>query len=157
MRTGRGYLGLLVLLGCAFAAIGCRRIKDRLDVKPIEDLIDRSGKIPDDFPRNVPVYPGAKVVGTMAIHADSGTKHGYVVWLETVDPFQQVNGYYDGALQGFEKRTDTGPGREDRVLWFVEKSSGMHAWVRIQGKVEGNPGKTAIELNVQHVPSLGSR
>jgi hypothetical protein len=153
MRTGRGHLGLLVLLCCAFAAIGCRKIKDRLDVKPLPALIDRSGKIPDDFPRNVPVYPGAKVVGTMATHADAGTKDGYVVWLETADPFQQASGHYDGALQAFEKRTDQRVRDDDRVLWLVDNSSGMHLWIRIQAK----DGKTAIELNAQHVPGLGSR
>jgi len=81
----------LILVG-AFGAAGLA-CKSR-EIKPLEDLFDRSGRLPDNFPKEIPVYPGAKITRTMLAHAtDGGMKDGCLVWLETADAPSKVTDF----------------------------------------------------------------
>ena len=66
--------------------------------------------IPDDFPKEVPVYPGAKP--TASIKSSQGTKPVWTVTLETTDSKDKVAAYYKANLSGFTQKSamDLGTG-----------------------------------------------
>jgi len=57
-----------------------------------------SGKIPDTFPKDFPVYPGAKVTGVLS-GTQQGKSNGFWLTLTTTDSFDQVVGYYTTNLK----------------------------------------------------------
>lgn len=52
-----------------------------------------SGKIPDTFPKDFPIYPGSKVVSAMS-GAEQGKSSGYWITLSTGDSLEKVASYY---------------------------------------------------------------
>lgn len=56
-----------------------------------------SGKLPDNFPKEFPVYPGAKVTSALS-GAQSGSDNGFWVTLSTADSLDKVNTYYKNQL-----------------------------------------------------------
>ena len=57
--------------------------------------INSGGKVPDDYPKDFPVYPDTKVVLTQS----SSEKHTNSLILETTDPSDKIADYYK---KGFE-------------------------------------------------------
>jgi hypothetical protein len=77
-------------------------------------------KIPDDFPKAIPVYPGARV--NMAAHAPGGQGKGaWSLSLETGDDQPTVVAYYAktmGASAGaFKKGSDLALGDTQMTVW----------------------------------------
>lgn len=56
-----------------------------------------SGTIPDSFPKDFPIYPGAKVVSAMS-GAQQGKSGGFWVTVSTGDTMDKVTTYYKGAF-----------------------------------------------------------
>lgn len=54
--------------------------------------------LPADFPSDVPLYPGAKIVATMGSNSPDGT--GYLVNFETPDSADKVAAFYKEKLGG---------------------------------------------------------
>lgn len=73
----------------------------KLAVKVTDDkgttmTLAASDKLPDDFPKSVPIYPGAKVQATLA--GKSETKEGgFMVTLSSPDPTANVGAFYKDA------------------------------------------------------------
>lgn len=57
-----------------------------------------SGKIPDTFPKDFPIYPGAIVTSAMS-GSEKGKSNGFWVTLSTADALDKVVSYYTGKLQ----------------------------------------------------------
>ncbi len=55
-----------------------------------------SGKIPDNFPKDFPIYPGAKV--TSVLSGTNKAKNGFWVTLETGDSLDKVAAFYKSEL-----------------------------------------------------------
>lgn len=56
-----------------------------------------SGTLPDAFPKDFPVYPGAKVTSSMS-GSDKGASSGFWVTLTTSDDLGKVSSFYKSAF-----------------------------------------------------------
>lgn len=56
-----------------------------------------SGKVPDTFPKDFPLYPGAKVVSSLS-GAESGKNNGFWLTMTTGDSPDAVDAYYKNGL-----------------------------------------------------------
>jgi hypothetical protein len=65
-------------------------------VKTEQGTVTTSDKLPDGFPTDVPLYPGAKVTGSVAGVQDQ--KNGAYVGMESADAFAKVRDYYKTEL-----------------------------------------------------------
>lgn len=52
-----------------------------------------SGKVPDNFPKDFPLYPGAKVTSALS-GAQSGKNNGFWLTLTTLDSVDKVSAFY---------------------------------------------------------------
>lgn len=66
------------------------------------------GKVPGDFPKSVPVYPGAKVAASWT--SSKGDKTAHVLTLESDDAPDKVVGYYKANLATLEKKFEMNSG-----------------------------------------------
>jgi hypothetical protein len=57
-----------------------------------------SGKIPDTFPKDFPIYPGAKVTAVLS-GTQQGKSNGFWVTLTTTDSLDKVSSYYTTTLK----------------------------------------------------------
>lgn len=118
---------VLVLVALALATGGCRKIEEKMAEKAAEkatggevDIDSKSGQVklkqkgpdgketevqlgagssvPADFPKAVPIYPGAKVISAVTISQGEG----HMVMLNTSDSTQQVLEYYKKNLSSFK-------------------------------------------------------
>lgn len=104
----RRYLGLLVpllFLGAAFAA-ACGGDSKTVKI-PGGGEVSTSNKLPNDFPSDFPVYPGAKVVGS--IKGDQKGLQGFFVTWETGDQVDKVTAFY-------KKEFEKGPWKSESTL-----------------------------------------
>ena len=58
-------------------------------------VIDSGGKVPDDYPKDVPVYSGAKVIVTQS----ATEKNTRTLVLESNDPFDKIADSYKKGLE----------------------------------------------------------
>jgi hypothetical protein len=117
--VGIGCLGVLVLLGIAasvagkllFSKFGANLIKQGIEQKTGVSVNTETGgmtfkdkesgaeinvgeaKIPADFPKDMPIYPGAKPAGTISGN-DKTKGKGYWLILTTADDMTKVDAYY---------------------------------------------------------------
>ena len=56
-----------------------------------------SGKIPDTFPKDFPLYPGAKVTSAVS-GAQSGQNNGFWLTMSTTDSVDTVGTFYKSKL-----------------------------------------------------------
>jgi len=101
-------------------------------------------KVPDAFPKDVPVYPGAKVVGSDVTTNASG-KTGFLVTLQTIDTADQVATYYKTELARMTTTMDMTSGT-GRMLSFKDKTSQSVVNVIING--DAHTRKTSVSLQV---------
>ena len=57
-----------------------------------------TGKIPDTFPKDFPIYPGAKVTGVLS-GSQAGKSNGFWITLTTGDSLDKVSTYYTNQLK----------------------------------------------------------
>lgn len=79
-----------------------------------------STKVPDDFPKTIPVYPGAKV--NMAAHtAGAKGKPAWSLSLETGDEQSKVVSFYTSGMTAspgkFAKASDLAMGETQMTVW----------------------------------------
>lgn len=55
-------------------------------------------KIPDNWPSDIPIYPGSSVMGSVDISGEAGEKSINVI-LTTTDPVDKVKAYYSKELK----------------------------------------------------------
>lgn len=100
-------------------------------------------KVPDDFPKNVPVYPGAKVESAMAATGGQGDS-GFILTLSTPDAADKVAAFYkdaaskNGAKQLLDMQTPAG----HMVSW--QTTDALSASAVVSGDASEN--KTTIML-----------
>ncbi|RYG67492.1 hypothetical protein EON77_16435, partial [bacterium] len=61
-------------------------------------------KLPEGFPKEIPVYPGAKL--TAAMSNDKDGKKAHVLVFDTPDKIDVVTTYYKANLKGFQPAVD---------------------------------------------------
>ncbi len=60
--------------------------------------IGSDSKLPADFPTDIPVYKGAKVVSSSKFNSSASSTKSYMIMLNTSDDVDTVNEYYATAL-----------------------------------------------------------
>ncbi|MEY2930125.1 MAG: hypothetical protein RL033_874 [Pseudomonadota bacterium] len=73
--------------------------------------LDTSGKPPEDWPSEVPLYPGAKIQMTMKL------ERGATLTLETADTRAQVSEYYKTQLASLPPSSIVDMGKNQTLLW----------------------------------------
>lgn len=72
------------------------------------------GKVPEDFPKEVPLYPGAKV--NLATRSAKG-KPAWSLALVTGDDTEHVMTFYRSHLAGFQSTSDRTLGETSMSVW----------------------------------------
>ena len=150
---------------------GCKRIQERMAQKAVEKALEEStgGKVdidgkglsikgadgkgtvavgagatlPKDFPKDVPIYPGAKVV--VAIQSNDKDKTGYMVSLESKDAPAKIAAYYKANLKGFTQSVDMNTG-DSYTLAMTKESTGTSMTM---SAASSGTGDTSITLGAQ--------
>ena len=162
----RSLLPTVVLASLALAAGGCGKIQEKLAEKAAEkatggevDIDSKTGRVklkqkgpdgkesevqlgegstvPGDFPKAVPIYPGAKVMS--AVTVSQGESH--VVTLSTKDSTQQVLDYYKKNLAGFKTEGELAAG--DTTILTM---STAQLTVSVTATKSSDDGSTLINL-----------
>jgi hypothetical protein len=117
---------LALWLTCvALAGIGgCRSGTERAAEKQVESATVDAGhaavtvsyEVPADFPKNVPIYPGAKVDLASTATGPNG-KPGWSLTLESADPVEAVAAYYKANMGGFTLASDLPMGDTRMLSW----------------------------------------
>jgi hypothetical protein len=140
MRTARPLASCAVAVSLALAPSACKRASERAEERAIEQqtgdqvrvdsekqtvtvgndagsLVSSLGsKVPDDFPKVVPIYPGGKPM----IAAKSSNPQGKPAWsvtLETDDTKDKVVAYYKANMSGLKLASDMDMGQTDMSIW----------------------------------------
>ena len=106
--------------------------------------IGESATLPADFPKQVPLYPGAAL---NVSHADNSGAPKYALMYTAGDSPDKVTAFYKDELKSFklEQETNMGSGRN---LLFTDKAQAKLRVQLIIGKGEGDNGSTVM-LNVE--------
>lgn len=97
-----------------------------------------NSKIPDDFPKSVPIYPGAKLMSTVSL-ADG--KNGHLITLESKDEPTQVLEYYKKNLVGFKTDSELASGTESMLMM-------SNAELTVSLSITKSNGDTLVQLTV---------
>lgn len=97
-------------------------------------------KIPDNFPKSFPIYPGSKVAGTMSGN-NEGNKKGFWITLTTGDSLQKVVDFYQSKLKenGWSVKTTMQVG--DSAIYEVQQN-------QLGGSVTIARGKSDKETSI---------
>lgn len=100
--------------------------------------VGREARIPADFPKNIPIYPGSKIVA--AVSMSEHGKRGHMVTLSVDAPTDDVLAFYRKRLPDLGKLEEVGIG-------------GMHvltvgnAGMKISATISKNDAATTIQLS----------
>ncbi len=108
-----------------------------------EVTFDSGGKLPEGFPSDFPVYPGAKVTGSFSASGDNNSKGSSVVW-ETSDDVAKVGGYFKTELPKAGWTISTDYSTAETITLTFEKG----AYSGFLGVTKGSDGKTAISVTI---------
>ena len=100
--------------------------------------VGREARIPADFPKNIPIYPGSKIVA--AVSMSEHGKRGHLVTLSAEAPADDVVAYYKKRLPDLGKLQEVGIGGM-RVL--TVEPAGM----KISATISTNGAGTTIQLS----------
>jgi hypothetical protein len=158
---------LTLALITAVAPLGCKKIREKMEQKVAEKAVEGmtggqvqiegdkvtvngkdgngsvqfgTAKLPDDWPSEIPVYPGAKLLTAMTT-TDKGVS-GHVLTLETTDSVDKVITYYKSKLSGYKSMLDMSSG-EGHTLAL--ENDATHLQVNISATPQGNT-KTNVFL-----------
>lgn len=101
-------------------------------------------KLPEDFPKDFPVYSDAKVAGSVS-GAQEG-KSGYLVTFTTSDSLEKVISFYKNALAANGYTTAASFNTEQMQTWTVKK-----------GTMEGSVSITADDSQTTILVTLGTK
>lgn len=159
LRWGVGFVLIVSVLGGA----GCSKIREKIEEKATEKAIEGAtggavkidngngtvtltnkdkgttatvgaqAKLPDHWPSDVPVYPGASIVGSV------DSDDGQMVTLESTDAPDKVISFYKSKLSSYKKEgeMDTGDFK------LLTMKSGQH---QVAVATSGKDGKTSVQL-----------
>ena len=85
------------------------------DGKSTLRLDTTSGKAPEDWPKEVPMYPGSKI--DMSLKLGSG----YTLTQETPDPLAKVAEFYKAQLSRMQARSSVDMGQSQTLQWSDEQ------------------------------------
>lgn len=171
-RTFVVTLGAPMVFALFASSLGCKKIQEKMAEKVAEKAIetttggkvdienggktvtiqgDKPGeemtfgaaaKIPNDFPKDAPLYPGAKVVGSASATGSKG-KQTFTVSFESNDSPQQIVSFYKGKVPANGKKfeLDTGDGAS-----LAYEANGK-AYTVLTGKNK-DKGTTSLVLTV---------
>ena len=149
--------GILVALAVVCAVAGCRKSTTYTAKDGTRATVSQSGKVtveskdgkmqvsgegglalPDDFPKDVPVYPGSTV--TMSMAAKDGTH----VTLKSADPASKVVAFYKEKLKenGWEIETTMNTEEMSMVSGKKEKRT-------VMAMTNRDSGGSIVSLTVQ--------
>lgn len=117
---------------------GSMKIKDEKTGAVVE--WGTQAKLPDNWPSDVPVYPGA------AIRASMSTNEGSTLSLETTDAIDKVSSFYKGKLSGFKKEAEMDMGAT-KIVSFSDGKRKISATFSESDKSDDKK-TTAIQLIV---------
>jgi hypothetical protein len=116
---------------------GAYSFKSKND-KGEEVVLDgQSGKVPDNWPKDIPAYPGAKVTASLL----SG-KNGMLM-LETSDSTEKVLAFYKSNLGSMKEEANMNAGGTS-IVTYEDKAAGRELAVGATAQ----DGKTMIHLQV---------
>jgi hypothetical protein len=153
----------VVVVALALPSLGCKRLAEKAEEKAIERstggqvqindgkggglkittdagtmMIGNGASIPDDFPKAVALYPGAKPI----LGAKQSDAKGKAVWTvseETPDGKDKVVAYYKANMSGFTPTTTMDMGQSSMNVYDSPQYT-----VSLTIAAEGN--KTGIQL-----------
>jgi hypothetical protein len=85
------------------------------DAKNTMRLDTTSGKVPDDWPKDIPMYPGSKIDMSMKLGA------GYTLTQETLDPPAKVAEFYKAQLGKMQSRSSVDIGKNQTLQWSDDR------------------------------------
>jgi hypothetical protein len=102
-----------------------------------------TASVPADFPKDIPIYPGARVTASFSGSGAGGS--GEMVTFETNDPPEKVGAYYKSRLSGrFSNTADMGSSGT-HTLVFSDASGKRSVSLVVSG---GSSGPTTVQLTV---------
>jgi hypothetical protein len=97
-----------------------------------------NSKVPDDFPKAVPIYPGAKIMSTVSL---AEGKNGHLITLQTDAEPPTVIEYYKKNLVGFKTDSELGSGTESMLMM-------SNAELSVSISITKSEGDTLVQLTV---------
>lgn len=92
-----GCVGLLVVVSFIFSKFGLNFIKKTVETKTGAEINIGEGKIPAEFPKDFPLYPGVKVEGNITGTENQAGK-GFWLIMTTADTTDKVTAFYQTQL-----------------------------------------------------------
>jgi hypothetical protein len=80
-------------------------------------------KVPDSFPKDFPIYPGATVQVSQTGNAAQSAGNGFWLTLETGDSVAQVKAFYETNLAQNGWTKEVSAGNDSEVNWAISKDS----------------------------------
>jgi hypothetical protein len=108
------------------------------DGKETEVQLGQNTTLPADFPKSVPVYPGAKIMASVSI---SQGENGHMLTLSTQDSVGAVLEFYKKNLSGFKVDGELG-GADTTILTMSSDSM----TVSVTASKSSADGSTMIQL-----------
>jgi hypothetical protein len=105
------------------------------------DTSAAGGKMPAGWPKEVPQYPGSKVLASTSTDSTKGKQ--FMLLLETPDAVDAVLGYYDGKLTGAGYKKTAEIAKEDGKTRFYESDKLMAQFTIFK---EGSVSKISLSL-----------
>jgi hypothetical protein len=159
---------IFVAIGFAISISGCKKSEDEAAERAVEQATggkakvdsktgsvevktkDPSGKetnvqfgpgskVPDDFPKEVPIYPGSKVMSAVSL---AEGKNGHLLTLTTPDQATTVIEYYKKNLAGFKPDSELGSGGDGTMLMM------SNAEITVSIAVSRSDDETMVQLTV---------
>jgi hypothetical protein len=104
-----------------------------------------NARIPDNFPKDIPPYPGAKV--SSAVSAGQQAASGYMLTLETNDSPEKVTDFYKSKMSGWINKMEMASGGGKVLL--LESPDGKR---QLSSVSNVSNGRTTLTLTVTEKP-----
>lgn len=141
MRKLLSVLVPALIVGTAFV-VACGGGDSKTVKIPGGGEVSTSNKVPDSFPKDYPVYGGAKVTGSVNT-TTSGITGTSVIW-ETGDSLQKVTDFYKAAFSKGPWKADSNGQVSDSSYWAGESSDGKKSHYLVAGRQGDKTSITAI-------------
>ncbi len=139
MRRWMLLLGAMVAITSLAVACG----SDKKTIKTDDGKITVGGDLPDSFPDDFPVYPGADYQS--GIESSQGGVDGFAATWTSGDDFSKVRDFYDDELKdGDWVASSSGNTGSDGAFWLAENTSKKLTAYVIVGNTDGDTSITAI-------------
>jgi hypothetical protein len=162
-------LALSLLVSLAVLGSGCSKMAEKIEQGAVEKAVEvqsggkakvdlsndqgsitvndgkteaawgQSVRVPVDFPKQIPIYPGSTVVSAVS---DNTAKAKHMVMLRTADVADKVVDYYKGELKGFKVEQDANLGGYHIVKFAGGKQTALNVAMTFMS--EQPPSSTTI-------------